>query len=175
MTVYLPEGVSSLGKDGWWWIVAVANKAAMTVAEATATSVLQVNLAARPGLGVDGETARVDDKRHGAYVTYEDFGVTKLTMGTITWIDRPQDANAAGTAKHRDLIAEGAAAFMVNRRGLGSASENFQAWLVTQRYALYPVKAGPQIPIPAGDEGGQLEYKQDLIITGPRVLGTVVA
>lgn len=175
MSVYFPEGVSSLGKDGWWWILAIANKTAAAVAEVTAVSVLQVNLAARPGLGIASETARVDDRRHGSAKSYESFGLTKDTMGDITWIDRPQDAQAAATAKHRDQITDGLVGFLLNRRGLGSASENFVALAAGQRYTLVPVQAGPQTQTAAPDEGGQFEYKQPMIIVGPVIKGVITA
>lgn len=173
MTAYFPPGVSSQGKDGWWSVPTVATKTAATTTELGAVGVLQVNLAMRPGFGASGETQRVDDKRLGGLVSYEAFGTTKITLGTITWIDRPQDAAAAVTAKHRDTLTEGTSTNFLNRRGLGAASENFAAWASTQRYVLYPVTMGPQIPSAAPDEGGQFEYTQDVIVTGPMVNGVV--
>lgn len=175
MTAYFPEGVSTIGRDGWWWLLAVANRAAANVAEVTAASVLNVNMAMRPGFGADADTPRIDDPRHGAQQTYESFGRTKRTLGEVTWIDRPQDANAAATAKHRDQITDSLVGFLMNRRGFGSAPENFAALALGQRYTLYPVQAGPQVEIASGADGGQFEYKQSFIVIGPVIKGAIVA
>lgn len=172
MTAYFPPGVSSQGKDLWTSVPTVATKSAMTAVEANAAGSLQINLAMRPGFGASGETARVDDKRLGGLVSYEAFGTTKITLGTITWIDRPQDAAAAATAKHRDTLTEGTLTNFVNRRGLGAASENYATWAASQKYTLYPVQMGPQIESASADEGGQFEYTQDVIVVGAVVKGT---
>lgn len=174
MTAYFPPGVSAQGRDRWDSVPSVASKAAMTTTEANHTTALQINLAMRPGFGASAETGRVDDRRLGGLVSYEAFGTTKVTLGTITWIDRPQDAAAAVTAKHRDQLAEGVATNLINRRGLGAASENLQAWATAQRYTLYPVVMGPQVESASPDDGGQFEYTQDVIVVGPVVKGTVV-
>lgn len=175
MTAYFPPGVSTTGRDGWWSIPTVATKTAMTVAEATAVSALHINLAMRPGFGSTAETGRIDDKRLGGSVSYEAFGTTKISLGTITWIDRPQDADAAVTAKHRDTLVDGFTTNLVNRRGVPASAESYTAWAASQRYTLYPVVLGPQVESASPDEGGQFEYTQDVIVNGPRVRGTVAA
>ena len=175
MSVYQPESVSSIGRDGWWFVPTVAVKSAMTVAEATAVGGLQVNLAFKPGFGATTETNKVEDPRHGATKTYESFGTSKDTLPDIVWIDRPQDANAAVTAKHRDMLPDGTSGYLVNRRGIGSSSENLVAWTASQRYSLYPVTFGPQTEQAPDEGGGPLTYTQPVIVTGPVVKGTVAA
>lgn len=175
MSVYQPESVSSIGRDGWWFVPTVANKAAMTVAEAGAAGALQINLAFRPGFGATTETTKVADPRHGSTKSYESFGVSTDSLPDIVWIDRPQDANAAVTAKHRDMLPQGTSGYFVNRRGLGSSSENTAAWAAAQRYTLYPVTLGPQTEQAPEEGGGPLTYTQPVIVTGPVVKGTVAA
>ena len=70
-------------------------------------------------------------------------------------------------------MAEGLSGLLVNRRGLGSAPENYTAWATTQKYWLLPVTNGPQTPIASPDEGGQFELRQQFVVTGPLVAGTV--
>lgn len=173
MTAYFPPGVSTTGRDGWWSVPTVASKAAMTAVEAAAGTALHINLAMRPGFGASAETGRVDDKRLGASVSYEAFGTTKITLGTITWIDRPQDASAAVTAKHRDTLVDGFPTNLINRRGVTASAESYTAWAAAQRYTLYPVVFGPQVESASPDEGGQFEYTQDVIVNGPVVKGVV--
>ena len=173
MSVFFPTGVPSLGKSTWTFIIAVAAPAAATVVELNAATGVVLQLAVRPGFGVTAETAKVDDRRLGSNITYQSFGVTTRSIATGTFIDRPQDAPAAPTRKHMDVMVEGAAGFLVNRRGFGSASENWVAWATTQRYFLVPVICGPQTPIAEADEGGQFEYMQEFVPTGPIVFGVV--
>lgn len=173
MSVFFPDGVQSLGKDTWTWIVAGANKAALTVVELTAVTAVNIQLALRPGFGIEADTPKIDDRRLGSNVTYESFGPTKRTFGDAVFIDRPQSAPADATRKHIDTITVGAAGFLVNRRGFGSAVENWVAWATTQRYWLIPATAGPQTPIAAPAEGGQFEYNQAFIATGDIVYGVV--
>lgn len=171
MTVFFPSGVSSLGQDTWTWIVAAANKAAVTVVELTAGTAVTVQLAMRPGFGLEAETSKIDDKRLGSFVTYQAFGVTNRTFADMILIDRPQTAPADATRKHLDTLTEGAAGFLVNRRGIGSASENWVAWAVGHRYVLIPATVGPQTPRAGAEEGGQFEVVLPVIVTGAIVYG----
>jgi len=174
MTVYFPDGVSSLGKEVWMWTAAVAVKAAMTLAETAVAGNVLIQMALRPGFGPDADTNRISDPRLGAFIQYEAFGITTNTLSDATFIDRPQDAAGGAMNKHIETLADGAVGYLINRRGLGSAPENWQAWAVGQKYRLYPVALGPQVPLATTDEGGQFEYKQSIIITGPVVKGTLV-
>jgi hypothetical protein len=173
VTVFFPDGVSSLGKDTWRFAVAIASKAAATVAELTAATGVDIQLAMRPGFGIESDTSKIDDRRHGSFVTYQGFGVTNRTFADIRLIDRPQDAAAAAFRKAIETLAEGTNGFMINRRGLGSASENWVAWATGQKYVLIPCQCGPQTPVAPADEGGQFELVQPIIVTGPLVYGTV--
>ena len=173
MTVFFPDGVASLGKDTWTFVVAAAVKTAVTVAELTAATAVNFQLAMRPGFGLESETAKIDDRRLGSFVTYQSFGVTNRTFADATLIDRPQDAPAAATRKHMDVLADGATGWILNRRGFGSATENWVAWATTQRYWLIPVTIGPQTPTAAAEEGGQFELKLPVVVTGAIVFGVV--
>lgn len=173
MSVFFPDGVQSLGRDTWTWIVAVANKSAMTVAEITAVSAVNIQLALRPGFGLEADTPKIDDRRLGSNVTYQSFGPTTRAFGDAIFIDRPQTAPADATRKHIDTITVGAVGFLVNRRGIGSAVENWTAWASTQRYWLIGAVAGPQTPIAAPSEGGQFEYNQSFIATSDITYGVI--
>jgi hypothetical protein len=173
VTVFFPDGVSSLGRDTWTFLIAAANKAAVTAAEVNAATGCNIQLAMRPGFGLDADTAKIDDRRLGSFVTYQSFGVTNRTFADAILIDRPQDAPAAATRKHLDVLVEGQAGFLLNRRGFGSASENWVAWIATHRYLLIPATVGPQTPIPAAEEGGQFEVKVSFVVTGPIVYGVI--
>jgi hypothetical protein len=173
VTTFFPAGVGTIGKDLWEWVVTIAAPAAATTTELTAVSTVQIQNAMRPGFGVTADINRVDDRRLGAFITYQAFGTTTKSFPDATFIDRPQDTTGVAARKHIETITEGAAGYLVNRRGLGSAPENFVAWANGQKYIAYPVVAGPQIFIAIADDGGQFEYTQPFIISGAEVKGTV--
>ena len=175
MTAFFPAGVSSLGKEMVIWVVTIASQAAATVAELTAVTTVQIQLAMRPGFGLTAETPKQIDRRLGSYVVYESFGPTSQTFADATFIDRPQTAPADATRKHIDTVTDGAVGWLVNRRGIGSASENWVAWTAAQRYIVIPAIAGAQTPVAGSEEGGQFEYTQPFAKTGAIVQGVVAA
>jgi len=173
VSVFFPAGVQSLGKDTWIWMATVASQTAVTVAETAAASAVIIQLALRPGFGITAETPKIDDKRHGSNILYQSFGATKREFADAVFIDRPQSAPADATRKHMDQITEGTAGYLLNRRGFGSASENWVAVASTQRYWLIPATAGPQTPIAPDSDGDQFTYTQSFIATGPLVFGVI--
>jgi len=173
VTVFFPDSVPSLGKDTWRFIITAASKTAVTVAELTASTGCDIQLAMRPGFGIEADTTKIDDRRHGSFVTYQGFGVTNRSFADIRLIDRPQDAAAAAFRKAIEVLVDGTNGFFINRRGVGSASENWVAWATGQKYWLIPGQVGPQTPVAPPEEGGQFELLQPAIVTGPIVAGTV--
>lgn len=173
MTTFFPAGVGTIGKDLWLWATVIAAPAAATTTELTAVTTVQIQNAMRPGFGINADVAKVDDRRLGAFITYQSFGTTTKTFPDATFIDRPQDTTGVAARKHIETIVEGLAGYLINRRGLGSAPENFVAWTSAQKYRLYPVIAGPQTFIAIPDDGGQFEYTQPFTITGAEVAGVV--
>jgi hypothetical protein len=174
VTTFFPAGVGTIGKDLWLWATTIASPAAATTTELTAVSTVQIQNAMRPGFGINSDVSKVDDRRLGAFITYQSFGTTTKSFPDATFIDRPQDTTGVAARKHIETIVEGLAGYLINRRGLGSAPENFVAWATTQKYRLYPVIAGPQTFIAIADDGGQFEYTQGFTITGAEVAGIVV-
>lgn len=173
MTTFFPTGVGTIGKDLWLWLTVGSSQAALTTTELTAVTTVQIQNAMRPGFGVTADVNRVDDRRLGAFITYQSFGTTTKSFGDATFIDRPQDTTGVAARKHIETITNGLSGFLINRRGLGSAPENFVAWAAGQKYISYPVTAGPQIFVGIPDDGGQFEYTQPFIITGAEVFGVV--
>ena len=173
MTTFFPDGVATIGKDLWMWLTAGVSKAALTTTELTAVTTVQIQNAMRSGFGVEAETARTDDVRLGSLITYQGFGRTTRTLPEMVGIDRPQDTTGVAMRKAIETITEGLTGWLINRRGLGSAPENFVAWASTQKYWAIPVTAGPQTFTAISDEGGQFEYRQSFIITGPIIAGIV--
>ena len=173
MTTFFPDGVPTIGKDLWEWATVIAVKAAATVTELNAATTVQLQNAIRPGFGIESETASVDDERLGSFIVYQTFGRTTRSFPDAIGIDRPQDTTGVAMRKHIETIVEGLAGFLINRRGLGSAVENYVAWATGQKYIITPVTAGPQTFTAAPDAGGQFEYRQPFKITGASVFGVV--
>jgi hypothetical protein len=172
VTVFYPDAVGTQGKDTWIFVPAIAAKSAPTVAELTATGACVLQNAFRPGFGADSDIERISDERQGALVTYETLGTTKVTLADMILIDRPQDTAATATRKHLDVLSAGATGFLVNRRGLGSAVENWVAPLAGQKVIVYPVQVSPQTPTAPGDTKG-FERKVSFAVTGAAAEGIV--
>ena len=174
MTVFYPDSVGTQGKDAWIFIPTATSKAAITVAEATAVGSCVLQNAFRPGFGADADTEQVSDERQGALVTYRQLGTTTVSLTDMILIDRPQDAALAASRKHLDVLAAGATGFLVNRRGLGSAVENWVAPAAGQKYICYPVAVSPQVAQAPGDTKG-FERKVTFAVTGSVVEGAFAA
>lgn len=173
MSVFFPTSVSDIGTNLWTFIIAVANQAAATTTELNAATGVMIQMAIRPGFGIESETATLEDRRLGAFVTYQSHGTTTRSLTDAVLIDRPQTTTGDASRKHIETMAQGVNGFLVNRRGLGAAPENFAAWATTQKYWLVPVTCGPQTPITPADEGGQYELRQVFAVTGALVAGIV--
>jgi hypothetical protein len=173
VTVFFPTGVPTIGKEVWEFVVTIAAPAAATTTELNAGTTVQIQMAIRPGFGMEADTSKIDDLRLGAFITYQSFGRTTRSVVTAHLIDRPQDTTGAAARKHIETMADGTSGFLVNRRGLGSAPENYVAWASTQKYWVLPVICGPQTPLGIPDDGGQFELMQDFIVTGALVAGAV--
>lgn len=173
MSVFIPAGVESLGFDTWRFIVAAASPAALTVAELTATTGCDIQLAMRPGFGLTGETPKQTDRRLGSRIVYESFGPTTQTFADAILIDMPQTAPAQAARKHLDVLTDGATGWLVNRRGIGSSSENWVAWATTQRYMIIPCAVGAQTPQAGSEDGGKFEVHISFAKTGPITYGVV--
>lgn len=178
MSVFFPEAVSSLGTNTLIWVPAVANKAAATVAEVTATGSVVLQNAVTNSFSPTAEQGTSQDIRMGSLFSYEVPGRATWSAGdALTFIDRPQTTTGDASIKHKETVTEGAVGFLLNRRGLGAAVENWVAPAAGQKYELYPVKAGPQVPVgtDASDEAGRFQYSQRFFITGPVVHGAIAA
>lgn len=174
MTVFYPDSVGTQGRDTWLFVPTATNKALITVAEATATGSCALQNAIRPGFGADASTEQVNDERQGALVTYSQIGTTTVSLTDMILIDRPQDAALAATRKHLDVLAPGASGLLVNRRGIGSAVENWVAPAAGQRYIAYPVSVSPQVAQAPSDTKG-FERKVTFAVTGAVVEGAFAA
>lgn len=172
MSVFYPSSVGSQGKDTWVFVVAIASTTAMTTTEFNASTGVILQNAMRPGFGADAETERITDERQGSLVTYDQLGTTKVTLTDMILIDRPQTAAADATRDHLDTLIEGTVGYLINRRGLGSAPENWVAAASGQKYVGYPVTVGAQVPLAPGDSKA-FEVKVSFAVTGAAFKGAI--
>lgn len=165
MVVYNPPGVSTLGNETLLWVPAIAVLSAATVAELTATNVLNVSFAVR-GFTPGGDQGTSTDIRLGTRVAYENPGRFSPTIDDITYVVDPQAATAAANNKHVELMVEGAIGYLVDIRGI-----NPETWVATaaQKYTAYPVQLGAQrqVGIDPTSEGGKFEIIQKPYIISP--------
>lgn len=173
MSVFYPPGVLGTGMDTWTWVVTIATKTAMTAVEAAATGTVNLQGAMRKGFGITSDTNKIEDERQGSLNVYEITGTTKLSFPDMIVIDRPQDAPAGANNKHIDALVPGAAGYLVNRRGIGSAPENWIAWAAGQKYRGYPAQVASVTPLAVGDSG-MFELSVSFAVPGAGFVGTTV-
>ena len=174
MSVYYPDSVGSQGKDTWIWVPTIATKTAMTVAEATATGAVVLQNAMRPGFGSSSETEKINDERQGSLNVYQRAGTTTVTLPDMIVIDRPQDSTGGAMNKHLEALVPGAVGYLINRRGIGSAPENWVAPTAAQKYIGYPVEVASVNPNAPGDTKS-FEATVSLSVTGAVFKGTIAA
>jgi hypothetical protein len=143
------------------FVPAIANTSAPTVAELTAAGVVDVSCY----LTSDGWTPSlseqvVSDERLCSTQIFEQPG-RKTDSLDVVYIDNTNSANAATFNKAADTLSEGAAGYMVVRRGIPYAT----AIAAGQKVTVYPVAAMTQNELPA-EANSVSKIGQKLAVTG---------
>lgn len=169
MSVSFPDGIAALGNAALWYLPAVANKAAPTIAEFTAGINISCGI---DGFAPTGEQASAPVTRYCSTSSFETPGRVTMTGPTIEFAYDPQDP-AAPEFEWYSTITSGVTGFLANRLGMPYAT----AIAATQVVNIFPIAAGPRIPVPvdASADGQELRYSQRFFITGAVAWDAVVA
>lgn len=169
MSVSFPEGISALGKGALWYLPAVANKAAPTLAEFTAG----INIScAIDGFAPTSDQGSAPITRYCSTTTFEAPGRVTLTGPTIQFVYDPQNP-ASAEYEWYNTITEGVTGYLANRLAL-----DFDEPLAAAQVAnVFPITAGLPVPVPIdpGTDGQELRYNQRFFITGAVAWNAVVA
>lgn len=173
MTVVIPEFVTALGNVKVAFVPAIADTAAPTVAEVTASGAVDISCF----LPADwaGPTA---DQNKGSYrpfcskQAYDQLGQVSRGMSDLTYTYLPQgDSTDPGNKAYTNL-SEGASGFLVFRYGIDAGT----AFAAADKVKILPVKMGAQnFPVTGSDEFAPLVVTQGVGVTGPMVNDAVIA
>lgn len=149
------------GNVGAWFVPAIADGSAPTVAELTAQSVVDLSCyLTGDGLNLTSEQATITDERLCTTQVYEQPG-RKTNTAEVTYIDNTNsdsetDANAAA-----ETLVEGASGYIVTRRGVP-----YEESLASgQKVSVWPVRAGQQRDV-APEANSVIRTIQKLFVTG---------
>lgn len=175
-TQVFPVAVNALGRETVIFIPGtVANLAAVTVAEATATATVHLTCAIR-GLNANAEQSKTKKYRLCSIQAFDVLGRVEWSIERPTFIDDPQAADTSVSYPHKSIV-NGTSGLILRRRGLPTEPGNFTPIAAAQRYDIFPVQFGVRVPVPVNpeEEGQEFEYTQEIAVIGTRVEGVIAA
>lgn len=162
-----PASTKTFTKENWIFVPTIASSTlAPTVSEASGATALDISRiifasSGRPTATTNRVTA---ERRLGDGALYEAIGTTQYTGGDMLYAMADQATTGADGKKLYEKIPEGTTGFLVNRRGLGRATDVASGQFVN----VYPVEFGPSSPATAGDgESAEAAMTVTFAITGP--------
>jgi hypothetical protein len=170
MTVNFPDGVDAQGNASLWFLPAIADPSAPTLAEFAAG----VNLScAIDGFSAPSEQGSSQDIRYCSKQNFENPGRVTTTIDPIAYVYDPQDPTNNTEYKHYNVLKAGVKGYLVNRLGVDVNT----AIAATDVVDVYPVTAGNQSrqAIDPSAEGSKIKILQKFFVTGPVAYDAVVA
>jgi hypothetical protein len=164
-----PQLVTANGKDSWFFIPAVADKTAPTVAEVNAATGLNISCYLWSDFeGLTSTTGKVTLPRLLCELnTYEANDVTSFTVADLDFAFAPQAAAASDGKKAWDKFkAGGLSGFLVRRQGIVADQDAPEA-AAGQFVDVMPVEIGKAVPGKTGvDAAGVYRATAPVAITG---------
>jgi hypothetical protein len=167
MSIIIPTGVKYEGNLKVAYVATIADLAAPTVAELTATGALDISFFLTAGnFKSDIQQNRGDDRRVGSKQTFQTLGRENASIDDVVYIADPQAATATPGNKAMELFQSGVAGFAVVRYGLDAETVDFVA---AQKVDLWPIQFGVQRKTPqeADNEFAKITITQAIAVTGP--------
>lgn len=158
-----PPGIDAAGKGGLYFVPAIEDITAPTVAELNAG----INLSCLVyGWNPNGSQGKVQRVRYCYTNSAESLGRVTYAPDAIEYDYDPQKVDeSTGDYAHVAKLAPGTKGYIVDRRGLAPTAE-FVADQVLE--IIMPVELGEQMPmvIDAKQEGEKLRYSQSVAVIG---------
>lgn len=173
MTVVFPDGVRSRGNESVIFVSTIADPLEPTVAELTAVTSANVSCYLS-GFSPTVTQEAVDDIRLCSEQIFEDPGDVQISIENIEYIYYPQAPVPTANNKPYELLKNGIAGYLVDRRGLNARTV---AVAIGQIVDVYPVRLGEQarMPLDPTQQGGKFRITQKPFVTGPYFYDSVVA
>lgn len=172
-----PQLVTANGKDSWFFVPAVANKTAPTVAEVNAATGLNISCYLWSDFeGLSSSTGKVTLPRLLCELnTYEANDVTTFTVADLDFAFAPQAAAASDGKKAWDKFkAGGLTGFLVRRQGI-VADQSAPEAAAGQFVDVMPVEIGKAVPGKTGtDAAGVYRATAPVAITGEPAFNVAV-
>lgn len=158
-----PTGIDAAGKGSLYFVPAIADPKAPTLAELNAG----INLSnVAYAWALNGSQGKTERTRYGYKSTAESLGRTTYAPDAIEYDYDPQAVDAtSGEYKHVALMAPGTTGYIIDRRGL-RPSDPFTSGQILE--AVIPVELGEQMPvnIDPTQEGQMIRYSQSVAVIG---------
>ena len=144
MPTTVPPGFVADASLRVWWVPTLANPAAPSVAsEISAGTAIDISCYLTGGFAPDASVATIVDDRLCLAVVLEDKGVTTWTMDELQYIWDPQTPASVSNKMYAGM-PEDASGYFVARYGMSVDT----AVAAGQKVFVFPVKMGPQVPLP---------------------------
>ena len=169
-----PTATKVHGRTNWVLVLTAGDINALTVAELTGASSLDITRIAFDSTGKPAQsTNRVTAQRRlGDTKTYEFIGDSSITGGDLVYAFADQAAAGEDGKKLFEKIPEGTTAILVERKGVPRATD----FTAGQFYNAYPVEFGPSFPVDAGDaEAAESAMTAAFAITGEAAVNEAIA
>lgn len=176
MTVVFPTGVTAEGNVKAKVVLAIANKAAPSLAsEINAASAVDISGFVMAGsFNPGGEQGRGTNRRLGSKQSFQRLGRENPSIDDLRYVYYPQAAAADPNNKAYETLLNGLVGFVVVRYGLDAQTSAFAA---AQKVDVYPVEFGVQRKDspPEDDEFALLTVTQAIAVTGVVTRDAVIA
>lgn len=162
MTAVEPSGIGVAGRVALFWVPAIADPSAPTLAELTAGVNLSKIVYAWDPNGSQGTQERW---RYGSESGGTSLGTVKYDPAELEYDYDPQEPDdAAGEYSHYGKLTPGLGGWLVDRRGVAIGA----ALAADQVIDLYPSKLGVRVRAAAvaSNEGETLRIRQKVAVTG---------
>jgi hypothetical protein len=173
-----PQLVTANGKDSWFFVPAVGDKSAPTVAEVNAATGLNISCFLWSDFeGVTASTGKVTLPRLLCEVnTYEANDVTSFTISDLDFAFAPQATSGAdGKKAWEKFQAGGLSGFLIRRQGITADSDAPEA-VAGQFVDVMPVDIGKAVPGKTStDASGVYRATAPVAITGEPEFNVAVA
>ena len=115
ITIPAPRGIDAAGRESVWWVPAIADPTAPTVAEITAG----INLScALYGFETSVDQPTTTTAHLCDVQPVQRPGRATYSVGTLVVDDDPQRTDSTGNYEYLEVIVPGAQGYLVRRRGL---------------------------------------------------------
>lgn len=149
------------GNTAVWFVPAIENPSAPSVADLTAESVVDLSCyLTGDGLNLTSEQAAITDERLCSTQVYEIPG-RKTNTAEVTYIDNTNSTHETDSNEAAETLVEGASGYIVTRRGV----EYEEALAADQKVSVWPIRAGAQRDVPP-EANSVIRTIQKLFVTG---------